>query len=311
MDNSFEDLDHEYTHNIKFDSAVPPPYDRTLNICWSRLPRGSKEGEGDIVTALPKDTCATTQLPLPLGTSSACHQDPSKSLQNAGHWGYFSLPSNVSLKICRYIVQQHSTDKPIRLSRWSVYTGLYPVNKDTMLVQGSEQETWESEFFETHNQALHALSPYLQANRRFRADLVAAFLLNRRYHLVISPFGPTTNIPWLAKFGRYLKYITMEFDCTRFYGGKPRTREKIEAATHSGVFNEQQLKTALAPGKDALESVKHYKCALTDVLKLLTCGRQSPVNRLTIMVRRYWGSRESMSRKSFDNLHPVLCGHSN
>ncbi|EGO55001.1 hypothetical protein NEUTE1DRAFT_47598 [Neurospora tetrasperma FGSC 2508] len=292
--NSFDDLDYEYTHNIKFDSAVPPPYDRTLNICWSRLPRGSKKGDGDIVAALPKDTRTTTQLPLPLRTSSACHQDPSESLRKAGHWGYFSLPSNVSLKICRYIVQQHSTDKPIRLSRWSVYTGLYPVNKDTMLVQGSEQETWESEFFETHNQALHALSPYLQANRRFRADLVAAFLLNRRYHLVISPFGPTTNIPWLAKFGRYLKYITMEFDCTRFYGGKPRTREKIEAATHSGVFNEQQLKTALAPGKDALESVKHYKCALTDVLKLLTCGRQSPVNRLTIMVRKYWGSRESM-----------------
>lgn len=156
---------------------------------------------------------------------------------------------------------------------------------------------------------MRALIPYLQVNRRFRAELIAVALLNSRFHLVISPFGLTTEMPWLAKYGRYLDDITMEFDCTRVYSGKLRTREKIEAAIHSGVVNEQQLKTALAPGKDALESVKHYKCALTDVLKLLTYGRQSPIDRLTIMVRKYWGSRESMPRKSFDNLHPVLCGH--
>ncbi|ESA41807.1 hypothetical protein GE21DRAFT_9682 [Neurospora crassa] len=292
--NSFEDLDYEYTHNIKLDSAIPPPYDRTLNVCWSRLPHGFKEGEGDVVAALPKDTCTTTQLPLPPRTSSTCHQDPSESSRKAGHWGYSSLPADVSLEICRYIVQQHSTDKPIRLSRWSVYTGLYPVKKDSSLVQGSEREIWESDFFEDHDQALRPLIPYLQVNRRFRAELVAVALLNSRYHLVVTPFGLTTDMPWLAKCGRFLNDITMEFDCTRFYGGKPRTREKIEAAIHSGVFNEQQLKTALAPGKDALESVKHYKCELIDVLKLLTCGRKYPIDRLTIMVRKYWGSRESM-----------------
>ncbi|KAK3347369.1 hypothetical protein B0H65DRAFT_423710 [Neurospora tetraspora] len=268
MDNYIKDLDYEYTCKIKYDSAVPPAWDRTLNVGWSRLPRGSKEGEGDDVAAFKAMTASNTR--------------------KVGHWDYFTLPANVALKICRYIIQQHSTDKPIRLSRLSVYSGLYPITEDT------DRDVWESEFFETPKQASRAVTPYLLVSRGFRTNLSAAFLLTRRYHFVVSPFDHVTDLNWLARNGPCLKNITMEFDCTRYYGGKPQTREKVEAAKHPGGVDKEQLKTALAPGKDARESVKHYKRVLLPMLEMLTSGREFPVNRLTIMVRKYQGSRESM-----------------
>ncbi|KAJ4390406.1 hypothetical protein N0V85_007252 [Neurospora sp. IMI 360204] len=287
MDSYIKDLDFEYTCKIKYDDAVPPPWDRTLNVCWSRLPRGSKEGEGDDVaavkamtalntrddTALAKDTCTTTES----GTSSTSDQNPSESPPKAGHWSYLTLPAKARLKICCYIVQQHSTDKPISLSRLSVYSGLYSIG-----------------FFEAPKQASHALTPYFLVSRGFRNNLSAAFFLTRRFHFVVSPFKHVTDLNWLDINGRFLTNITMEFDCTRNYGGKPKTREIVEAAKYVGSVHKEQLKTALAPGKDAWESVGHYKGVLLPILKGLTSGREFPVNRLTIMVRKYHGSRESM-----------------
>ncbi|KAK1779611.1 hypothetical protein QBC45DRAFT_392293 [Copromyces sp. CBS 386.78] len=261
-------LDYEYTCRTKDDDAVPPPRDWTLNVCWSRFPQASKRGEGDDVAAFQSMTST----------------EP-KTKHKLGHWGYFCLPANVALKICRYIVHNHSTDKPIRLSTSSVYNGPYPVNQNG-----------KNEFFESVDQASCALSRYWHVSHSFKLDVQAAFFLTRRFHLVISPFGPTADMGWLHSHGRFVKNITIEFDCTKHYGGKPMMRELDEATGCPELFDKKQLQKITAPDKDARRSVDYYKLTLKPVLEHLISGRGFPIDRLTIMVRKYHGSRENMPR---------------
>ncbi|KAK3951381.1 hypothetical protein QBC32DRAFT_215132 [Pseudoneurospora amorphoporcata] len=271
-DSFVKDLDYEYTCRTKDDDAVPPPWDWTLNVCWFRFPQASKRGQGD-------DDVAAFQCMTAM--NSRCTSTEHKP----GHWGYFCLPANVALKICRYIVQNHSTDKPARLSTSCVYNGPYPVNQNG-----------ESEFFESVDQASGALSRYWQVSHSFKLDVQAAFFLTRRFHLVISPFGPTEDMGWLHSHGRFVKNITIEFDCTKFYGGKPMMRELDAATGCPELFDKKQLQEITAPDKDARRSVGYYKLTFKPVLEYLSSGRAFPIDRLTIMVRKYHGSRENMPR---------------
>ncbi|KAK4132740.1 hypothetical protein BT67DRAFT_364387, partial [Trichocladium antarcticum] len=158
----------------------------------------------------------------------------------------------------KHVLQSYDNGtKPIRMNNAVYY---YPI--------------WSENDMDHFNSVLTSLEPYTAVCRGFQADVIATLLLARRFQITYSPLMGERTQPLvfetMALFGPMMASITIEVDFTKLSGGSDPP---------AANFNPQV-------GPDKLEeSMNHF------VKWQLTRSRDTPIQDLRILVRRYHGVR--------------------
>ena len=227
-----------------------PPWDRTVDIVYHNYPRDSGNRPD-------KDREFEKSIGLFYKENGRERPKPSRESSQAN--GIFGLPDSVRLRIWRNVISMTTTDKTIGL------TGR-PWMKDA----------WRGDEFAALGDVLQPLAPYLALSFEFRADVMVALLMTKRFHVTFSPFvGQILNplaVLWLEKYAPYMQNLTVEVDMTRL------------------GFSHFENADILPPG------ILHMKEHIKGLVKALKKRRKATtMESLILLCRRYYRNRRRES----------------
>lgn len=190
---------------------------------------------------------------------------------------YFQLPSHIRFAVMKHLLNDDDDDdgtaghsKPIRLN--APYH-LRPIWPDATAA------------FDTLGAVLAPLERYAAASRAMRADVLAALLLTRRFHAVLSPFVREPLHPGVAFFLRrrapLAASVTLEVDLSRLGGqAHPAAARGLDGA-RVGLGQVRRLLEEFVQGQVR----SRPRCAAG-------AGEAAAGLRdLRVLVRRYYGVR--------------------
>lgn len=159
---------------------------------------------------------------------------------------------------------------------------------------------WDPAQFQTLRDSLGMVSssdstgPYggiggaLLACPQMRREVLAALLMTRRFHVVISPYATDAARPlatrWLRRYGSRIRRLTVEVDCSRQGFAAPRAALGMLVAAEKGVRKVEGM--------------------LTDLVKALVFRRpkEFKLQSLAVLCRRHAGNRPTPTHSEWGNL---------
>ncbi|KAK7451623.1 hypothetical protein Landi51_04994 [Colletotrichum acutatum] len=219
-----------------------PPWDRSIDIVYHKYRRGQ---------ALPDKAI---DFENSVAMFFADHQ---RTQQQEPTSPYLRLPAVARFQICQHLIADHTSDMPICLN-------------DGRFVR----EVWTDDEYTSLAAAMGTLQPYLDVSFALRADVLVAFLMEKRFHITLSPFvGPYLNplaTLWCDKYGHFMQHVIVELDLTRLGFGPGKEACKLRA----GTVNMDDLIGAFVRGQ-------------------LRRKNHSTLKSLVLLCRRFWGERPS------------------
>ncbi|KAH6623209.1 hypothetical protein F5144DRAFT_453179, partial [Chaetomium tenue] len=181
----------------------------------------------------------------------------------------------------KYLLASHDPqDKPIRMNHPVFLWEVWPVSKPRTPGVGS------TDYFDSLQSVLSSVDNYTSVCSAMRADVLATLFLTRRFHVVYSPHvRKETQLAathYMDRYGPLMASVTLEVDFTKLAGGwRPE-------AVHF----------------DALRGLKGVKTLIEDFVQRQLTRRNTTIQDLRVLVRRYHGFRPTASAPSPDSPKP-------
>ncbi|EAQ83416.1 hypothetical protein CHGG_09820 [Chaetomium globosum CBS 148.51] len=194
---------------------------------------------------------------------------------------YFRLPDTARFKVMKYLLAGNEPhDKPIRMNHPVFLWEVWPVSRPHQPGVGS------TGYFDSLQSVLSSVDNYTSVCSAMRADVLATLFLTRRFHVVYSPHvRKETQLAathYMDRYGPLMASITLEVDFTKLAGGW-----RPEAVYF-----------------DALRGLKGVKTLIEDFVQRQLTRRNTSIQDLRVLVRRYHGFRPTASAPSPDPPKP-------
>lgn len=184
-------------------------------------------------------------------------------VRNMVDTAYFRLPDAVRYRICKHLVGDGGR-KAIRMNPVAAF-----------------RRVWPDDYFESLQSVLQSLERYTSVSSGFRADILVTLFTTRHFHVVWSPYVMPLTSPaavyFMRKYSGLMQHITLEFDLTKLgFAAEPAAH-----ALKPGIQN-------IYPRVDEFVHAQKER------------DRCSTIFNLRILVRRYYGNRESGGNNNED-----------
>ncbi|KAK3292869.1 uncharacterized protein B0H64DRAFT_298904, partial [Chaetomium fimeti] len=268
-------------------SDKQPPWDRSIELVWTRRIPARDEGDREDEHAFGKNLIRLAQ---DIAKADPCSPSPDTSTERLGNQtcspkdntgpssqltttpgensAYFTLPDTVRFKVMKCLIANHDPHhKPIRMNSPVFLWEVWPVNK------ASEPNLESTDYFDSLQSVLSSVENYTSVCSAMRADVLATLFLTRRFHVVYSPYVTKGTQPaatsYMDQYGPLMASITLEVDFTKLAGSlRPE-------AVHL----------------DTLKGLKGVKTLLEDFVQCQHTRHNTTIRDLRVLVRRYHGFR--------------------